>query len=141
MFFFFVAWSKTDTQQSSQQQNLGRTFLDIMDVIVAGVSCKSTLAYIDATHITCSTGMFPHPENPFLGEVYVVTASGGSGQNHQGVSFRYNAGQCLLLTHDKHPDPTLRSLNNSSPHSSNYCGYLPPEWTGDWLHLCSNSWK
>lgn len=57
------------------------------------MSCINTLVYHDSTHIACKTGMFSYPEEPFDGEVYVVTASGGSGQlgSSAEVKFRYNA--------------------------------------------------
>jgi len=72
-----------DTIVTIYGENLGRNETDVVDIVIAGVSCVRRMTYFNSSFLQCVTGVYSKPQDPYTGEVYVVTLSGG---NSQGLS-------------------------------------------------------
>lgn len=70
-----------------QGTNLGVSEEDILEITIAGSSCRSSLVYTSPSLIDCTTS---EKTTQLTGPVIVTTNSGGSGAISTNVNFTYN---------------------------------------------------
>jgi hypothetical protein len=77
---------------------LGTSDEDVLEVTVAGVSCRGTLVWVSPFSFNCTTSEI---DSPSSGPVVVITASGGSGSFANNTIYTYNqAPQVMSITPD-----------------------------------------